>query len=223
MPTVFGQALIDARNGQAPNLTMRMEEGASEPIDCTQFLSVRADEIRIIDQFDLRASCTVIDIGCGLGRHLAAVRNKFPDAKLYGEDICDALLNELRREFDDNCVFGHPDTDKRPSHIDLAMLLGNGLGVFGDQDSTIVALDDISERISSGGIIWIETGNPFGSGFSAPRFTIADGDEFDGPFSWGYASETWITGELSRRGFDVNTEVSMAPGNVFFHAIGTKR
>jgi len=203
---------------------MEMEGGPSIPIDCTQFLTVRDEELRIVDRIVLGNSSAVLDIGCGIGRHLATVRDRHPEVCLYGEDICDALIEKLRKTFGgENCVFGKPSEDIRPQKIDLVMLTGNGLGVLGDQVSTVANLDEICSRIPSGGTFWTETGNPFGEGFTSPRFTITDGDSIDGPFAWGYASESWITNELSRRGFDVEIVDSAAPGGMFFHAVGTKR
>lgn len=39
---------------------------------------------------------TVLEIGCGTGRNLIAVRRRYPDARLFGIDISEAMLETAR-------------------------------------------------------------------------------------------------------------------------------
>ncbi|MFZ5672884.1 MAG: class I SAM-dependent methyltransferase [Pseudomonadota bacterium] len=41
---------------------------------------------------------TVLEIGCGTGRNLLAVRRRYPDARLFGLDISDAMLETARTQ-----------------------------------------------------------------------------------------------------------------------------
>jgi S-adenosylmethionine-diacylgycerolhomoserine-N-methlytransferase len=46
----------------------------------------------LIAELDPPGAGTVLEIGCGTGRNLLAVRRKYPQARLYGLDISEAML-----------------------------------------------------------------------------------------------------------------------------------
>lgn len=46
----------------------------------------------LISELDPPQGGTVLEIGCGTGRNLLSVRRRYPEARLYGLDISDAML-----------------------------------------------------------------------------------------------------------------------------------
>ena len=51
---------------------------------------------RLIDELDVRRGDTVLEIGCGTGRNLIRAARAWPQARLYGLDISDAMLTTAR-------------------------------------------------------------------------------------------------------------------------------
>jgi len=47
---------------------------------------------RLIDGLDVARGDTVLEVGCGTGRNLIAVARRYPDARLFGIDISEAML-----------------------------------------------------------------------------------------------------------------------------------
>lgn len=101
--------------------------------------------------------------------------------------------------------------------FDLVLLMGNGLGIFGDEQSTLTGLRQIHGLLNPGGVLVMETGNPFARGdFLVSRFTISYRNQIDGPFPWGYASRWWLERNLAVTGYQLDQVVrSSAPGGFF--------
>jgi trans-aconitate 2-methyltransferase len=51
---------------------------------------------QILDRLALRGDETVLDAGCGTGRMLARVRERYPEARLIGVDASQAMLDRAR-------------------------------------------------------------------------------------------------------------------------------
>lgn len=51
---------------------------------------------QLIAELDPPSGGTVLEIGCGTGRNLLAVRRRYPQARLYGLDISEAMLLTAR-------------------------------------------------------------------------------------------------------------------------------
>ena len=47
---------------------------------------------RLIDELDLQAGQTLLDIGCGTGRNLALLGQRYPAARLFGLDAAEPML-----------------------------------------------------------------------------------------------------------------------------------
>ena len=47
---------------------------------------------RLIDELDLQAGQTLLDIGCGTGRNLALIGQRYPAARLFGLDAAEPML-----------------------------------------------------------------------------------------------------------------------------------
>lgn len=52
---------------------------------------------RLIRRLAVPVASTVLEVGCGTGRNLIAVARRHPDARLYGLDISEAMLEQARR------------------------------------------------------------------------------------------------------------------------------
>lgn len=106
--------------------------------------------------------------------------------------------------------------------FDLILLMGNGLGVLGNEDETVEGMSALVGSLNPGGKIIIETGNPFRSGYAAPQFTINFDGVDDGPFIWGHADRAWVTQTLQNLECSVKIQPSHAPGGIFFFAVGQR-
>ncbi|WP_293880123.1 class I SAM-dependent methyltransferase [Sphingomonas sp.] len=51
---------------------------------------------RLIAQLDVPLGGSVLEIGCGTGRNLIAVARRYPEARLFGLDISEAMLETAR-------------------------------------------------------------------------------------------------------------------------------
>lgn len=51
---------------------------------------------RMIARLDVAAGGTVLEVGCGTGRNLIAVAQRYPTARLFGFDISEAMLTTAR-------------------------------------------------------------------------------------------------------------------------------
>ncbi|WP_346899541.1 class I SAM-dependent methyltransferase [uncultured Roseibium sp.] len=51
---------------------------------------------RLIDRLDLPGGATVLELGCGTGRNLIAAAKRYPDARFFGVDISEHMLETAR-------------------------------------------------------------------------------------------------------------------------------
>jgi len=220
METAFGQALISTINGVPQRFRMTMQGGPSITMDCRDFIKTREDEDRLLDSIELPDNGAVLDFGCGAGRHLSKVRQRNATIHCYGIDICDLLLDYCCHTVSGPSTFFKTIEDLPHCSFDLIMLMGNGLGVLGSEQETTATLKTLVNSLARKGRILIETGNPFGTGYCSPYFTIEYGVRHDGPFHWGYSDRAWIFRTLQGLGCEVQIQSSKAPGGMFFFAIG---
>lgn len=80
---------------------------------------------RLIAEMDVPDGGTVLEIGCGTGRNLGQISQKWPEARLYGLDISEemlksAALNLRRAGCIDKTGLGRADA----AHFDAMALLG---------------------------------------------------------------------------------------------------
>lgn len=54
----------------------------------------------LIDHLDPPSGGTVLELGCGTGRNLAAAARAYPDARLFGIDISSAMLETARHKME---------------------------------------------------------------------------------------------------------------------------
>lgn len=51
----------------------------------------------LIDELDVRPDDTVLEIGCGTGRNLAKIAQRYPSSRLFGFDLSDEMLKSAHR------------------------------------------------------------------------------------------------------------------------------
>jgi SAM-dependent methyltransferase len=222
MQTAFGRAMIDSINGPPRQFSMSCEGGPFIKMSCQDFLKTRPDENQLLN--NLPDQGAVLDIGCGVGRHLAQIRRNRPAIHCCGVEKCELMLDHCRNTIDAPATFVS-SLEELPSHIkfNLIILMGNGLGILGQEQHATVRLGTLVNLLSNTGKIIIETGNPFGIGYIAPNFTIKYNGTHDGPFPWGYSDKQWISTTLQNLGCEVVIHPSQAPGGMFFFAVGYRR
>jgi S-adenosylmethionine-diacylgycerolhomoserine-N-methlytransferase len=96
---------------------------------------------RLIARLNVPPGGTVLEVGCGTGRNLIAVAKRYPDARLFGLDISEAMLMTARAkvaaaglanritlkqadatDFDPVTLFGHPAFDRVFFSYTLSMI-----------------------------------------------------------------------------------------------------
>lgn len=55
---------------------------------------------RLIDRLELPHGATVLELGCGTGRNLIAAAKRYPDARFFGVDISEHMLETARHNID---------------------------------------------------------------------------------------------------------------------------
>ena len=226
MPTAFGRAMISAFHGDPATVQMRkLGQNGAQYIDiqlnCHDYLVTRDDELQMLSNLGLRENAVVLDYGCGLGRHLGILRNVFPNVHLYGIDICHGMLEHCRDLLTNNSQFATNLLVLDRCEFDLIMLMGNGLGVFGGEVETRTAIRRLLHLLKPSGKLIIEFGNPFGTGFTCPNFTITYEEQQDGPFQWGHADKEWMSDTFSQEQCAITFSPSRAPGGFFSFATVT--
>jgi SAM-dependent methyltransferase len=218
--TAFGRAMLDTINGFPQQFMMIMDGGPPLRMKCEDFLSLRQDEKDLLNQFTLSDTSNVLDYGCGVGRHLSYIREMYPQVHCFGIELCDLLRDYCNNSIANPSIFVQSLDELNGKEFDLIMLMGNGLGVLGDENNAEDALGVLVQSLSSKGCILIETGNPFGAGYLSTQLSIKYDDMEDDPFTWGCADSDWISQKLRNYGCAVEIWPSQAPGGMFFFAIG---
>ncbi len=215
----FAEAMMDAINNDDPNVVFRMlevgETGHTVLCRYSDFLSVRPDEALLMKKaLSGFQAPRVLDIGCGVGRHLKFVREIKPTAVLTGVEIATLLRNECAKELPDAKFFSRFEEVPSEKAYDLILLMGNGLGVFGTEDITRQGLRRICRLLSDDGWLMLESGNSFG--FTTRLHQIEYKGKVGPEFAWGYASESWVQGEMKNAGFLVPSISPIDRGGPFF-------
>lgn len=218
--TAFGTAMLETVNGNPQQFIMSTMNGFSIPMDCKAFITPRQEEKELLDSLTLASHSLVLDWGCGIGRHLNYLRQNNPSIHCFGIDVCDLMLAYCRNIIVEPATFTNNINELSDKQFDLILLMGNNLGVFGNEQQARTGLQKLIELLHPEGQILIETGNPYGQGYYSEEYAIHYQGQVDGPFTWGYADENWITQQLNDLGCKVSIYPSYAPGNFCFFAIG---
>ena len=214
--------MLDSLAGQPRTFSMETRGYPALEMTCSDFMYLRQDEKQLLDSIALPQSADVLDFGCGIGRHLSHIRLKSAAVHCIGIDICDLMLDHCRQTFAAPATFANSLAELPGLQCDLIMLMGNGLGVLGDEPHAMASLDQLVRALRPGGRMVIEAGNPFGQGYSSRAFTIDYQEHHEGPFVWGYADRAWLADTMTRLGCAVTLSKSHAPGGVCFFAVAEK-
>ena len=90
----------------------------------------------LIEQLEAPGGATVLEIACGTGRNLAAIRRRWPGAAVHGLDISEEMLKSARKtlgqgarlaqgdacHFDASATFGHDSFDRVVLSYSLSMI-----------------------------------------------------------------------------------------------------
>lgn len=190
------------------------------------FIAVPEADRNVLDEIQLPPYGRVADLGCGIGRHLAYIRHRYPNVECCGADFCD-----LQRAFAENNFPGPKqfvaNINDLQGDFDAIFMLGNGLGVFGDEDGIINGLRNWGGRIKPGGYFVIETSSFSGRDFDALYVSTAYGAERNPFFPWYGASSSCLqrilrTAQEDGTCFDVSLRQASHP-RPFYIAIAKKR
>jgi SAM-dependent methyltransferase len=215
--TAFGRAMMAKVTAPSVPLTVTITwDGQVTINDCGTYIEVRPEEAALLTHHLAdRVATSVLDIGCGVGRHSILVRSQAPSAAITVVEKDDAMR---RYALERTNAIGYRSIEEVPagSSFDLILLLGNGLGIFGNEEQTREGLKSVLGMVKEGGAAIIESGNPYPSrGFHTASMQVRYGRMVDGPFDWGFADQDWLSAELRRNGFHVNSTVRSAVPGMF--------
>jgi len=216
--SAFGKAMTDSIKDSSSRTFIMKFDGYKNLQQCSTYLHLRQDERNLIRNLHLKNGCTVLDYGCGAGRHLKFIREICPTSNCYGIETCHLLSDYCQRTI-------HPITLAKTFQefagvkFDLIMIMGAYLGTLGNEQDATQALKDFANALNPDGIILIETGNPFGVGHTTTNCVIEYGEIHD-EFIWGHAGQDWITTTLEN--FDCLVEIIPSGAGDYFFAKGTK-
>jgi hypothetical protein len=214
--TAFGQAMMAHVMAPSVPLTVAITwDGQITTNDCGTYVEVRPEEEALLTHHLAdRVAPSVLDIGCGVGRHSILVRSRAPSAAITVVEKDDGMR---RFAVERTNAIGYRSIDEVPagSRFDLILLLGNGLGIFGDEERTREGLRRVLAMVNEGGAAIIESGTP-SQGFHTASMQVRYGEMIDGPFDWGIADQNWLSDELTRNGFHVDCTVRSTVRGVFY-------
>ncbi len=219
--TAFGRAMIASVAGQPQIFGFAVGTDRPQASPCSVFLQLRVDEERLLDSISLPDNGKVLDYGCGVGRHLSHIRAKNAAVQCFGIDTCDLLLNHCRHVLAP-ATFVKALNELEGEQFDLIMLMGNGLGVLGDEIQAVSGLEQLVSILRPHGRLLIESGNPFGAGYATKICHIQYQQHRDGPFNWGFADRAWVKDTMRQIGSTVEFRKSDGLGGMFFFAVAEK-
>jgi SAM-dependent methyltransferase len=221
--TAFGQAMMAQVMAPSVPLTVAITwDGQVTINDCGTYIEVRPEEEALLTHHLAdRVAPSVLDIGCGVGRHSILVRSRAPSAAITVVEKDDGVRRFAAERTN---AIGYRSIEEVPagSRFDLILLLGNGLGIFGDEERTREGLKRVLAMVNEGGAAIIESGTP-SQGFHTASMQVRYGKMVDGPFDWGIADHDWLSAELSRNGVHADSTVDSAVPGGFYIVSAVKK
>ena len=180
-------------------------EGTSYPHmeNGTVFTIVRPEEkTLILDYLGAKVKPTVLDFGCGVGRHANFIRQERPEAEIWGVESEPRLLEICRNNHDERFVADGEIVNK--TDFDMALLLGNNACIFGNEGRTQKKYKWLGERLRSGGYLLGEFSSLGGGDHHAAELKISYPGQPNPsvPFQWFFMSEPFVKHLLLELGFE---------------------
>lgn len=217
--TAFGTAMLDqARGGGDVTINGQVSRGY-----CLHFKDVRDDEREMLDRLASKFPCVaarVLDMGCGIGRHVQEILRIRQQFRITGIERCDAMRRHCQAQFAGQRFLADAGQLGPGEEFDIILLLGNGLGILGGSaDKARAGLEGLLARLSQDGTLVAESeDHPDPPGFGCRRAVISHGTLADA-YDWGYASGAWVRASIPP-GWIVESDRSHMPGpRGFFHEI----
>jgi SAM-dependent methyltransferase len=208
----------------------------SDTQSCSRFLKPLPAEKRVfrkyLKPFNDKGRFKVLDIGCGVGRHLKFVRDNFCNARLWGTESDPTLRKYCHENFGAKIWHSHeqmmlwPDQQVQAGALDVVLLLGNGIGLYGQPEQLRKGLIDMFRMLCPGGVLIGECGrlpDTPSNGYTEKLVTITIPFEEGKPteFPWLFCGWAWLKPILQTAGFEIIYEKDIGgeePGGFLFVA-----
>ena len=171
--TPFGAAVIDAAQKQESvdyNITV---DGHSMIMPANDFTGVVDGSVEhlILDRLDLKHEDTIMDWGCGIGRHYTIfLQPGKPVIRYIGLEKCYKMLTYAEEHHKLSPQLWYLTTGSFESDLDrmksmwqefnAILLMGNGLGLLGNEEQARKRLKLLVDALAPGGTIVLESCQP---------------------------------------------------------------
>ncbi len=159
MNDTFGEALMAYLEGGTKIHQIERDDGKINEVDTGWYFSQFDDWNPIEQEVAGYARGKVIEIGCGGGRVSKYLESQ--GHEVIGIDMSPLALQAAMIYGASDCRFiDANDMDFPDDYFDTASLLGNGLGLGGDMDSSRRMLSRLSKIVHVGGILLASSRDP---------------------------------------------------------------
>lgn len=185
---LYAEALLEGTD-----LTARDTDGATRHLAVSRWVAQASD---VDERVLARAGGPVLDIGCGPGRHVRALRAR--DIEVLGIDLSPVAIRLARRGGAAPVLVGDVFAPvPRAGWWQTALLLDGNLGIGGDP---VALLRRLSALLTSGGRVLCET-DPPGGGLRRDPVRIEDDARHSGWFAWARVGADAIGDVAAEAGF----------------------